>query len=72
VPAAVAKLAAVHARPEARRADHYYRGGGGHIVAQDDPVPAAFADQLRKGEMRELGEAEVEAFLAGRLDGHHG
>ncbi|HEY1320384.1 MAG TPA: hypothetical protein VGF32_09060 [Streptosporangiaceae bacterium] len=72
VPAAVAKLAAVHTQPAPKRADRYYRAPGGHIIAQDEPVPPAFADQVRKGELRQLDEAQVEAYLAGRLDGYGG
>lgn len=60
--------AKIAATPE--QAPHYFMGTGGHVVPSDHPVPPALTEQIRRGILRELGDDEVQAHLAGRLHGH--
>lgn len=58
--------AARYAQPPERQ-PHYFLGANGLVHGVDNPD--MFRDQLRKGEMRELDDAEVDAYLDGRFHG---
>ena len=68
--AAVSLVRAFYQQPEPVRADRYYRASTGQIVAESGPKSCSFRDQIRKGEIVPLTEAEVKLYLEGRLDGH--
>lgn len=69
---AVRILAGAKTTAKPKQAAHYFMGTGGHVVTSDHPIPAAFAEQIRQGILRELSADEVEAHLNGRLHGHQG
>ena len=64
---AIALAAMVAGLPEPRRADNYFQGTGGQVIAYDNPLPGGIVHQVSSGELLPLGEAEISRYLAGEL-----
>ena len=69
--AAVRRLAAAHTVAPPERADYYYLAPNGVVHGVSDNITGQhIAKKVANGEGRFLGDDEIEAYLAGRFDGH--
>jgi hypothetical protein len=65
VVSAQAAIRAVQKAATPKRADHYLRGRGGMVVTVDGPPNEHQAAQIRTGQLVELNETEILAYLDG-------
>jgi hypothetical protein len=65
--AAVAEVHPVTAIPEPRRPDHLLRGSGGMLVPVHGEISAMMLNQLRTGDLVDLGQHGINQYMAGDL-----